>query len=553
MNTSRFVPNLRIGFPPPPGSVAGHWQRFWRYAADEPRRYTETGPALLVGTLLLSFSIASGAAHAGEKIDPKNPPQGRFSDEWVEIYLGEGKIGYGRSTMTREGDRMETRSDMHMRLGRADAPVKIDVEQFTTESVDGVPIRFGSVMDASAMKTSTIGTVADGRVTLTTSQFGMEQKQAFELPSGSLMTWGIYREGMLRGFRPGTTYTLKVYAPELRMDAPVEAITKIGEREDFEHRGKTMRGQRVTVTMTAPAGTLEMVSWVDGEGTPLKAKVPAAGIGDMIMIATDQQTAMADFVPPEVFMTTTLPAGRKIDRARTDRIVYRIFGKPRRDKDVDLKDFPNTDMQKVTIRPDGSAEVVVARQPLRPLGDARSRISDKELAEFLDDNLMINTKDPQLIDLAKKAAEGEKDPYRLADKLRRFVTEYITSKNMNIGFATASEVCRNREGDCSEHGVLLAALGRINGLPSRVAVGLAYVPLFGNAGDLFGYHLWTQFYIDGRWIDVDAALRESEVSPARLVFATSSLKNTGMVDISLPLLNKIGAIGMEIVTVDERP
>lgn len=509
--------------------------------------------APIAGALLLSIPFAPRAAFAGEKIDPKNPPQGRFSDEWMEIYLGDGKVGYGQSTMTREGDRIETHSTMHMKMGRAEAPVKIDVEQFTTETLDGAPITFGSVMDASVMKTSTKGAVEAGKVTLTSSQYGMEQKQTFDFPAGTLMTWGIFREGMLRGFKPGTTFMLKVYAPELRMDAPVDAVTKIGEWEDFEHKGKKRRGQRVSVTMTSPVGQLEMVSWVDDAGNPLKAKVPAAGIGDMIMIATDQKTAMADFLPPEIFMTTTIPAGRKIDRALAQRITYRVFSKSGTEKAVDLKDLPNTDMQKVTLRPDGAADIVVLRQPLKPLGETKSKLSDKGLAEYLDDNLMINTKDPQLIDLAKKAAEDEKDPYKLADKLRRFVTEYITAKNMNIGFATASEVCRNKEGDCSEHGVLLAALGRINGLPSRVAVGLAYVPLFGNADDIFGYHMWTQFYIDGRWVDVDAALRESEVSPARLVFATSSLKNTGMVDISLPLLNKIGAIGMEVVEVTDKP
>ena len=97
-----------------------------------------------------------------------------------------------------------------------------------------------------------------------------------------------------------------------------------------------------------------------------------------------------------------------------------------------------------------------------------------------------------------------------------------------------------------EHAVLLAALGRINGLPSRVVAGLAYVPLFGNEDDIFGYHMWTQFYIDGRWIDVDAALRETECSPARIAFAISSLQNAGLADLSLPLLSKIGAISLEI-------
>ena len=41
--------------------------------------------------------------------------------------------------------------------------------------------------------------------------------------------------------------------------------------------------------------------------------------------------------------------------------------------------------------------------------------------------------------------------------------------------ATAAEVARSREGDCTEHAVLLAALARARGIPARVAMGLVYV------------------------------------------------------------------------------
>ncbi len=133
------------------------------------------------------------------------------------------------------------------------------------------------------------------------------------------------------------------------------------------------------------------------------------------------------------------------------------------------------------------------------------------------------------------------------------MTEYVTTKSLNIGFATAGEVARTREGDCSEHGVLLAALGRINNLPSRVAVGLAYVPVFGNQDDIFGYHMWTQFYIGGRWVDFDAALRETDCRPTCIAFAVSSLKNAGMADLSLPLINKIGAIDIDILDIEATP
>ena len=213
--------------------------------------------------------------------------------------------------------------------------------------------------------------------------------------------------------------------------------------------------------------------------------------------------------------------------------------------------MPDGGMQTVTVKDNGSVEITLTRQTHEKVRHLPVKHQPADLSEYLESNLMMNMKDPQLIELAGRAAHGEKNPYRLADKLRRFVTDYVKTKSLNIGFATASEVCRTREGDCSEHGVLLAALGRLHGLPSRVAVGLAYVPLFGGKDDIFGYHLWTQFYIDGRWVDFDAALHESRCSPTRIAFATSSLKNTGLADLSLPLITKIGAIDIDILEIEE--
>lgn len=467
--------------------------------------------------------------------------------------MGGHKAGYGHTTMTRTGDRIRTAVSFMLRIGRVDQAIEVEMKQWTEETLDGAPISFGTDTHASIMKTGMQGSVNGGRVTIVTSQYGMEQKQTFDYPTGALMAWGLFRESLLRGFTPGTRYTTKTYAPELRLDGPVQATTVVGEWETFTYRGQTTRGQRVTVTLVSPIGTMEVVSWVDRDGLPLKALLPMPGLGNMEMIVVDEETALESFVPPEIFLTSTIQANRKINPKKVQQIRYRIRARnPAQGDQIDLTQLPQTDMQIVIPRPDGSVDVVVSRQSHRPGKTGPRMAAGERQDEYLASNLMINLDDPKLVELARRAGGGgvDKDPYRLADRLRRFVSEYVTTKNLNVGFATASEVCRTREGDCSEHGVLLAALGRLNGLPSRVAIGLAYVPVFGKHEDIFGYHLWTQFLIDGQWIDVDAALGETQCSPTRIAFATSSLKNSGLADLSLPLLTKIGAIDVEILHID---
>lgn len=512
--------------------------------------------AFVLALASLAFvPVCAGAGPPG-KVSPLNPPEGRFSDEWAEVYMAGGKVGYTHSTMAREGNLIHTSNTTKMKVGRLESTVEIAVVQTTTETLGGVPLRFETVTEASVMKSAVRGMMLDGKVTIVTSQYGMERTQTFEFSKGALMTWGGYRESLLRGFQPGTEYTLQIYAPELRLDAPVSAATRVGEWTTFEHLGVQRKGQLVIVELETPMGTLELKSWVDEHGRPLKALVPAPGLGDLVLVTCDQATALTDFLPPEIFMRTVIKADRKLVPSALERVKYLIRStRP----DVQLGDLPVTGMQRPFPRGDGSIELIVVRQSrksARPRATSRADLpetgksSGPDMSEYLESNLMINTDDPELVALARRAADGETEPYALADKLRRFVTGYVKTKSLNIGFATASEVCRTREGDCSEHGVLLAALGRLNGLPSRIAVGVAYVPRLAGENGAFGYHLWTQFFVDGEWVDFDAALGEQRCSPTHIAFATSSLKNSGMADLSLPLLSKIGAIDIDILEVE---
>ncbi len=504
-------------------------------------------PTTLIALALLASGILAARVIA-KPIDLTNPPSGRFIDDWAEIYMAGGKVGYAHSSMARNGDLIETNTTMMMQIGRAGQFIKVEMTQATTETIHGAPVTFSSDMDMSVMKTSMRGRVAEGKVTITSSQLGMEQTQKFTYPKGALMTWGLYRESLKRGFKPGLTYTLKTYAPELRLDDAVEAVTTIGDWETLSRCGRVKKGQRVTTSLVSPLGSLESISWVDKTGHPIKQQLVAPGFGNMEIIVADQASAVADFIPPEIFMSTVVKAGRRLDPKRIRRAVYRLSPQA---KDGDLGGLPDTGMQKATKRDDGSIDLVVTRQdpPARSAAKVVRANASAAMAEYLKSNLLINTSDLELVKVAKRAAGGETAPYKLATKLRRFVSEFVHDKSLNVGFASASEVCRTREGDCSEHGVLLAALGRIQGLPSRVVVGLAYVESFGGQRDVFGYHMWTQFHLDGRWVDFDAALGGDLCSPTRIAFATSSLKNTGLADLSLPLITKIGSIKLEILDV----
>jgi hypothetical protein len=81
------------------------------------------------------------------------------------------------------------------------------------------------------------------------------------------------------------------------------------------------------------------------------------------------------------------------------------------------------------------------------------------------------------------------------------------------GHFSALEALDRRAGDCTEAAVLLAALGRAAGIPTRVVSGLSYsrVPVLG-ASNSFMPHSWVVAYVDGRWKSFDLALERFDSS-----------------------------------------
>jgi transglutaminase-like putative cysteine protease len=256
-----------------------------------------------------------------------------------------------------------------------------------------------------------------------------------------------------------------------------------------------------------------------------------------------------DFDAPEFFLETLVKIDRAIDRdtAKSIRYELRVSGAMRK-----MPQLPATPMQTPGERTDHRAIVEVCRLDYEALKKVQKSSAPETMKEYLSASPPLNTKDEAIVRMAKEAAGEATRPFAVADKLRVYVSEAIREKNLNVGFATASEVCRKREGDCTEHAVLLAALGRARGIPSRVVVGLAYVPNLAGVQNVFGFHMWTQFHIGDQWVDFDAALGETDCSPARIALATSSLKDASIGDIAFAIMDVVRGLQIEIKSIESR-
>jgi transglutaminase-like putative cysteine protease len=223
------------------------------------------------------------------------------------------------------------------------------------------------------------------------------------------------------------------------------------------------------------------------------------GAISMSIIAADKALATAQISPPELLIQTLVRPDRKIADARSltqSEFVLKI-------SEGKMPALPQTAVQAVERIDDQSVRVKVNMQ--HPRIDPPATVPpllNTPAADGTDEKIK------HLAQLATQDLSADNSPPARAEALRRYVHSYITAKDLSVGMASASEVAQTATGDCTEHAVLLAAMLRADGIPARVASGLLYVDGFMNQSNVFGYHMWTQAWLGGRWVDLDATLNQ---------------------------------------------
>ena len=124
---------------------------------------------------------------------------------------------------------------------------------------------------------------------------------------------------------------------------------------------------------------------------------------------------------------------------------------------------------------------------------------------------IIDSDNESIIDFANKSIEpGEADPIATAVKLYYAVRDSIRYDPYYPFYLPehyrASHVLKSGRGYCVCKASLLCALGRACGIPTRVGFAdvrnhLASAQLLEMMGtDLFVYHGFTEFYLEGKWV-----------------------------------------------------
>jgi transglutaminase-like putative cysteine protease len=179
--------------------------------------------------------------------------------------------------------------------------------------------------------------------------------------------------------------------------------------------------------------------------------------------------------------------------------------------------LPETRFQKIVSRESraGKESVEIVTGPRN--GPVTENV---EIGRYLKNTRFLNLDSPEITDGAAHL-RGSADPLKAVEE---FVYGRISDKTTGIPLAPASQIFRNRQGDCTEHAVLAVAILRKLGIPARAVVGMYLSDAFQGRTNVFVFHMWAEAYYRGEWRIVDAALHGAGRPNCYVAFAYHNLK-----------------------------
>lgn len=197
---------------------------------------------------------------------------------------------------------------------------------------------------------------------------------------------------------------------------------------------------------------------------------------------------------------------------------------------LDARFFKNSYRQRFQARDDGKVDVTLLGVAPDPAKLAQLPITAPELRAYLKSTLAVEASDTKIRKAAKRIVGKEKDAWAAAKKISQWVSEHVES-DYGVSADRATDVLRQRKGDCTEHALLAEALMRAAGIPARRVDGLIYVMNTDGVPALY-WHEWVEAYV-GQWTQLDPTFAQPVADATHL-----ALGNEGNAEIT-PLIGSL--------------
>ena len=500
---------------------------------------------------LFALALVTTPVSAGGKV---------VLDLWDIAYLSDGKAGYVH-TVAKEIDLdgktvIHTTVEVRLTVKRFNDVIQMSMDTGTIETKEGKVV--GIFMKQYLGKQQQLQ--VDGTVVGNQIELVLNGKTPLKPAPWNNEVMGLYKQQTLykdRNLKTGDKLTFASFEPTINVVIKAEVTVK-GQREvqlpGVKQKRKLLLIETIPekVEYKRAPDKIEKIqlpasqTWVDENLEPVKTEVEIPGLGPITMYRVTKAEALKPGGPIATvdlgYSQLVRLKNRILKPHETTAAVYRITI---RDDDNVATTFSQDDRQQVKKVQGNTFELhVKASKGLT--GEAAEKEPD---AEFLQSSYFINSDDAKVKELAAKAIGDAKDPWQKTLRIERWVHNNMRFTN-DEAMATADHVARTLEGDCSEYSMLTAAMCRAAGVPSRTALGLVYAEVKG--APCFGFHMWTEVSIKGRWIGIDAIQGTGYVGATHLKITDHSWHDERTMTPIFPVIRVVGRVSITVLSAENK-
>jgi len=448
-----------------------------------------------VTSALLAIQLAL-AAPSPEVLALKRPPAG----EWLGIYLVGQKAGFEFSQVVPGVDHGKkvviVTEDTTIRANQGGSPVSRRVREVKTYAAKPR----GPLLSLEALHEGDGGDMAisirfdskGGHATCTPAK---GEAQHLELPptrdvveNADLVRWSVAHHQHADGY----------LFDSISMKDKHDAVDDLGPAE-LKSGGVMAQVERVAITEDdGKIASTTAVSLDDG-------RILETRFGGALLAVPESQEVARKLGTVDLFALTRVELNQRLPSGVVpETIDYRIAGLPPSFR-------PESNRQSYRTLPDGRVAVAVRAE----LPTSHATRPMREPAQDLSPTPAIESADPSIRKLARQVVGEETDAYAAAVKLSRWVFEHLR-KAYGSSSDRATDVLKRKEGDCTEHSLLLTAMARAVGIPARQVYGLVYVVgADGKPGLL--WHEWVEVDAGG-WIAIDPTFGQDVADATHILF-----------------------------------
>ncbi|WP_425618356.1 transglutaminase family protein [Anatilimnocola sp. NA78] len=462
---------------------------------------------------------------------------------WSAYYMQDKKVGYSHvqsRTVTENGkELLYTHGQSELTLNRETSTLTQRIDLKSWETPDGKLERFESRMTSGPGEIVAQGKRVGEMMIVATDTLGKRVTVPVPLPQKCGGYFAPDQSLEKSPLKPGEKRTVPCLIPVFNQ--PGETVLTALEPEEVSIRGLEQKLLKVKSEIKIAGQTLTSYSWINDRGETVKTFDPSF---KQEAFRTTKQFALAknDLGRIDLLAATTVPLKGKLPEERPLKAVTYLARL--KDEKIDGQ-FASDEFQQTTAVDEHTARLQIHELDRSSPVDKALRGAEPTAAET-SANSLIQSDDPAIVALANSIAAEETEPLAVSLALEKGTRAHITKRSYAQAFATAAEVVRSQEGDCTEHAVLLAALCRARKIPARVVLGLVFYP----PQNGFAYHMWNEVWVGDRWVPLDATVAQGTVGADHIKLRHASLQGESAYAVMLPLLQVVGRLELEVARVE---